>query len=77
MTNPIDTHVGMRIRARRRELEFSQATLALAIKVSLQQVQKYETGANRISASKLFMAANALEVPVSWFFDGLEGGRHD
>jgi transcriptional regulator with XRE-family HTH domain len=71
MTNPIDTHVGMRIRARRQQLKLSQMQLAPVLEVSFQQLQKYETGANRISASKLFMTANALEVPVGWFFEGL------
>jgi transcriptional regulator with XRE-family HTH domain len=70
--NPIDVYVGRRVRLRRRELKFSQEVLADTLGLTFQQVQKYESGANRISASKLFEIARTLKVPVGWFFDGLD-----
>ena len=66
--DPIDIAVGARIRIRRRQLGLSQSALADAIGLTFQQVQKYERGANRISASKLVHAAKALKVPVQYFF---------
>lgn len=76
--NPIDIHVGARVRLRRKLLGISQEQLATALKLTFQQVQKYERGANRISASKLYETASALQVPVAYFFEGLsdpsEGG---
>lgn len=72
--NPIDVHVGTRIRLRRRMLGVSQERLAEALQLTFQQVQKYERGANRVSASKLWEISRFLEVPVSWFFDGLKDG---
>ena len=66
---PIDRHVGQRIRARRKERGLSQNRLAEAIGVTFQQVQKYERGANRVVASRLFDLAAALNVPVDYFFD--------
>jgi transcriptional regulator with XRE-family HTH domain len=68
----VDVHVGGRVRVRRRLINMTQETLADLIEVTFQQVQKYERGANRISASKLFAMAEALEVPISYFFDGLD-----
>lgn len=68
----VDAHVGARIRALRRQLGMSQVQLAARLGLSVQQVQKYECGVNRISASKLFEAANLLGVPVSELFDGLD-----
>jgi transcriptional regulator with XRE-family HTH domain len=70
-TRRIDQHVGERIRARRAELGLTQEQLAEALHVSYQQVQKYETGANRISAGRIFEIARKLSVEVSYFFDGL------
>jgi transcriptional regulator with XRE-family HTH domain len=70
-TRRIDQHVGERIRARRTELGLTQEQLAEALNVSYQQVQKYETGANRISAGRIFELARKLRVDVSYFFDGL------
>ena len=70
--DPVDVHVGKLIRARRRARGMSQQELAKAIGVSFQQVQKYERGANRVSASKLFSVAKALDLRVASFFDGLE-----
>lgn len=69
--DPVDLHVGARLRRRRIELRVSQDTLGEALGVSFQQVQKYELGANRISASRLVRAAAALDVPPAWFFDDL------
>ena len=65
---PVDVHVGMAIRRRRRSIGMSQDTLAEEMGVTPQQVQKYETAASRISASKLFRAGRALKVPMSYFF---------
>jgi transcriptional regulator with XRE-family HTH domain len=69
--NPVDLHVGARVRIRRKMLGLSQEQLADAIGLTFQQVQKYERGANRISASKLYDIAGRLQVPVSYFFEGL------
>jgi len=67
--HPVDEHVGHRIQARRKQLGMSQNRLAEALGVTFQQVQKYERGSNRISASRLQHAADILGVPVSHFFD--------
>jgi transcriptional regulator with XRE-family HTH domain len=69
--NPVDLHVGARIRMRRRMQGVSQEKLADALGLTFQQVQKYERGANRVSASKLYEIAATLKSPVSYFFDGL------
>jgi transcriptional regulator with XRE-family HTH domain len=69
--NPIDVHVGLQVRLRRKELKISQEKLAEALGLTFQQVQKYERGANRISASKLYEIAHSLRVPIGWFFEGL------
>ena len=69
--NVVDIHVGGRVRMRRKMLGISQETLADALGLTFQQVQKYERGANRVSASKLYEIAKTLQVPVSFFFDGL------
>src|ERR687893_1828604 len=71
--NEVDVHVGSRMRQRRKMLNVSQEKLADALGLTFQQVQKYERGFNRISASKLFDAANFLQAPVTYFFEGLEG----
>jgi transcriptional regulator with XRE-family HTH domain len=70
--NPTDLHVGARIRERRTELGLSQTELGRAIGLTLQQIQKYERGINRVSCSRLFDLHRALHVSVSYFFDGLE-----
>lgn len=67
----VDVHVGARVRILRRASGMSQEALAARLGLTFQQVQKYERGANRISASKLFEIAAALNVPVSSFFEGL------
>ena len=71
MGNDIDLHLGKRLRRRRRMLGLTQQQLADAVGVRFQQIQKYECGANRISAARLWQLAEALEVQVSYFFDGL------
>jgi len=69
--NPIDIHVGARMRLRRTLLGMSQEKLGEAIGLTFQQVQKYERGANRIGASRLFDLSRVLDVPVSFFFDDM------
>ena len=69
--NPIDRHVGLRIRLRRKELGVSQEKLADQIGLTFQQVQKYENGANRISASRLVQIADTLQVSATSFIEGL------
>ena len=69
--SPIDVHVGSRVRLRRTLLGMSQEKLGEAIGLTFQQVQKYERGMNRISASKLWKLSNVLDVPVSYFFDDI------
>jgi len=71
--NPIDTHVGTRVRMRRKILGVSQEKLAEALKLTFQQVQKYERGVNRVSASKLWETSIFLNVDVGYFFEGLSG----
>lgn len=68
----LDQRIGERIRLRRTELGLTQDQLAAALGVSYQQIQKYENGANRISAARLWLIGRRLEVPVGWFFDELE-----
>ena len=68
--NPIDKHVGSRVRMRRMMLSMSQEKLGDALGLTFQQVQKYEKGTNRIGASRLQAIANILQVPVSFFFEG-------
>ena len=69
--NPIDVHVGSRVRLRRTLLGMSQEKLGDAIGLTFQQVQKYERGANRIGSSRLFDLSKVLDVPVSFFFDDM------
>lgn len=71
--DPTDKHVGTRVRMRRLMLGVSQTTLADALGLTFQQVQKYEKGVNRISASKLQHISDFLQVPIPFFFDGLPG----
>lgn len=70
--NPVDAHVGSRLRLRRLTLGFSQEKLGRELGLTFQQVQKYERGANRIGASRLYAIAKILEAPVSYFFEGLD-----
>ena len=71
--HPVDRHVGQVLRARRRALQLSQSAVAGQLGISFQQLQKYERGTNRISASALHMLSLALNLPVARFFDGLPG----
>ena len=68
--NPIDKHVGSRVRMRRMMLGMSQEKLGDALELTFQQVQKYEKGTNRIGASRLQQISNILQVPVAFFFEG-------
>lgn len=68
--NPIDKHVGSRVRMRRMMLSMSQEKLGDALGLTFQQVQKYEKGTNRIGASRLQQISNILQVPVEFFFEG-------
>lgn len=75
--NPVDIHVGSRVRIRRKVLKFSQEKLGDALGVTFQQVQKYERGTNRVGASRLFKMAQVMDVPVQYFFEGLGGHEGD
>ena len=72
MAHLVDVHVGKRIRQRRWLVGMTQQKLAECVGIKFQQIQKYETGANRVSASRLWDIADALEVDVAFFFDGLK-----
>ena len=69
--NPVDIHVGKRVRLRRTLLGISQEKLGKAINLTFQQVQKYERGTNRIGSSRLYQLSQVLNIPVSYFFDDL------
>jgi transcriptional regulator with XRE-family HTH domain len=73
--NPVDLHIGQRVRHRRWLLGMTQQQLAQAVGIRFQQIQKYESGANRISASRLWDLARALDMPISFFFEGLGTGK--
>jgi len=73
--NDVDAHVGSRLRQRRMLLGISQEQLAEMLGLTFQQVQKYERGTNRVSASRLFQLARALDTPITWFFDEMESDR--
>ncbi|MGJ8585113.1 MAG: helix-turn-helix domain-containing protein [Marinosulfonomonas sp.] len=72
MKHPVDVHVGKRVRHRRWMVGMTQQQLAEKVGIKFQQIQKYETGMNRVSASRLWDIAEALEVPVSFFFEGID-----
>ena len=72
MSSDINLYIGKRVRRRRRLLGLNQNELASAIGVRFQQIQKYECGANRITAERLWQLCGALEVPPSYFYEGLE-----
>lgn len=74
--NPVDKYVGNRVRMRRIDLGMPQDRLGAAIGMTFQQIQKYEKGVNRISSSRLVAISNALEVPVTWFFEGAPGNTN-
>ncbi|GAB5509641.1 MAG: helix-turn-helix domain-containing protein [Hyphomicrobiales bacterium] len=73
--NPVDVHVGTRMRMRRMMLSVSQEKLGEALGVSFQQIQKYEKGTNRIGAGRLQDIATHLEVPISYFYDDMPGSE--
>ena len=72
MPHHVDVHVGKRIRHRRWLVGMTQQQLAQSVGIKFQQIQKYETGANRVSASRLWDISETLDVPVSFFFEGIE-----
>ena len=72
MKHPVDVHVGKRIRHRRWMIGMTQQQLAERVGIKFQQIQKYETGMNRVSASRLWDISETLGVPVSFFFEGLD-----
>jgi len=71
MTSDIDLYVGKRLRRRRRLLGLTQQSLAEQVGIRFQQIQKYECGANRVSAARLFELSEALSVPIQYFYEGL------
>ncbi|MCT4685525.1 MAG: helix-turn-helix domain-containing protein [Roseicyclus sp.] len=75
MKHPVDVHVGKRVRHRRWMVGMTQQQLAEKVGIKFQQIQKYETGMNRISASRLWDISEALSVPVAYFFDGMDGAE--
>ncbi len=72
MPNPVDVHVGARVRMRRMLIGMSQEKLGESLGLTFQQVQKYEKGSNRIGASRLYQIGSVLGVPIEFFFEGLE-----
>jgi transcriptional regulator with XRE-family HTH domain len=77
MKHPVDVHVGKRIRHRRWMVGMTQQQLAENVGIKFQQIQKYETGMNRVSASRLWEISRTLGVPVGHFFEGLSGGGEE
>ena len=75
MKHPVDAHVGKRIRHRRWMVGMTQQQLADRVGIKFQQIQKYETGMNRVSASRLWDVADVLDVTISFFFEGLDDKR--
>ena len=75
--HPVDVYVGKRVRQRRWMIGMTQQQLAERVGIKFQQIQKYETGANRVSASRLWDIARVLGVPVSFFFEGLHSQAED
>src|SRR3954464_5407802 len=77
MKHPVDVHVGKRVRHRRWMVGMTQQQLGDIVGIKFQQIQKYETGMNRISASRLWDIAQALDVSISFFFEGFDGEAGD
>ena len=77
MAHPVDIHVGQRIRQRRWEVGMTQQQLGGSAGIKFQQLHKYETGENRISVSRIWEIAAALDVPVSFFYEGIDGQAPD
>ncbi|MEP3347927.1 MAG: helix-turn-helix transcriptional regulator [Litoreibacter sp.] len=74
MAHEVDIHIGKRLRHRRWMVGMTQGELAGALGIRFQQIQKYESGSNRVSASRLWDIAQVLDLPVGYFFHGLDGG---
>lgn len=72
MTNPVDAHIGAKLRERRQALRLSQNELGQMVGIAGQQIQKYECGENRISISRMWELARALKLPMTFFYQGLE-----
>ncbi len=77
MAHPMDIHVGQRIRQRRWLVGMTQQALASKVGIKFQQIQKYETGANRVSASRIWEISKVLDVPVTYFFDDFSEGSDE
>lgn len=77
MAHPVDIHVGKRIKEIRTIRGLTQSNVADHLGISFQQLQKYETGANRVSASRMFELSKLLKITPSFFFEGLEGQNYD
>ncbi|WP_417242961.1 helix-turn-helix domain-containing protein [Celeribacter sp.] len=77
MKHPVDVHVGKRVRHRRWMVGMTQQQLAEKVGIKFQQIQKYETGMNRVSASRLWDIAESLGVPVSFFFEGADDATNE
>ena len=77
MAHPVDIHVGGRVRLRRCVRGMTQVELADRVGIKFQQIQKYESGVNRVSASRMWDIAAAMDVPMSYFFEGLDGKEAD
>lgn len=77
MKHPVDIHVGKRVRHRRWMKGVTQQQLGDSVGIKFQQIQKYETGMNRVSASRLWDIAEALDVPVNFFFEGFQSDSED
>ncbi len=77
MKHPVDVHVGKRVRHRRWMVGMTQQQLGEAVGIKFQQIQKYETGMNRVSASRLWDISKAMDVDVRFFFEGIEEGITD
>lgn len=77
MKHPVDVHVGKRIRHRRWMVGMTQQQLAEKVGIKFQQIQKYETGMNRVSASRLWDISESLDVPIRFFFEGLNDAETD
>ena len=77
MSHPVDIHVGQQLKRMRILRNLTQTDVAQGLKISFQQVQKYELGRNRISASRLFELSHILNVPPAFFFEGLEDSHNE
>ena len=77
MTHPVDLHVGQKIRQRRCMTGMTLQELGDQVGINFQQIQRYETGTNRISASRMWDIAASMDVPVSFFFEGIDGQAPD